>query len=148
MNYSPESVQRLLDSNDYGDRLSGVNQLRYLAPEIAFEMLQPLINDSNARVRYSAVSQLDVLGHQNLDLALTILRDRLLNDPEADVKAAAADAIGRQGPSRGVNPAHFDRNVILAILKDHRSGTDFGLKQGSRRQGVMPQPQFAHRHVQ
>jgi HEAT repeat protein len=88
MNYSPESVQRLLDSDDYGDRLSGVNQLRYLAPEIAFEMLQPLINDSNARVRYSAVSQLDILGRQNLDLALTILRDRLLNDPEADVKAA------------------------------------------------------------
>ena len=94
MNYSPESVQRLLDSNDYGDRLSGVNQLRYLAPEIAFEMLQPLINDSNARVRYSAVSQLDILGRQNPDLALTILRDRLLHDPEADVKAAAADAIG------------------------------------------------------
>ncbi len=94
MNYSPESVQRLLDSDDYGDRLSGVNQLRYLAPEIAFEMLQPLIKDSNARVRYSAVSQLDILGRQNLDLALTILRDRLLHDPEADVKAAAADAIG------------------------------------------------------
>ncbi|MFN9734084.1 MAG: phycobilisome degradation protein NblB [Microcystis sp.] len=94
MNYSPESVQRLLDSDDYGHRLSGVNQLRYLAPEIAFEMLQPLINDSNARVRYSAVSQLDILGRQNLDLALTILRDRLLHDPEADVKAAAADAIG------------------------------------------------------
>jgi len=94
MNYSPESVQRLLDSDDYGDRLSGVNQLRYLASEIAFEMLQPVINDSNARVRYSAVSQLDILGRQNPDLALTILRDRLLHDPEADVKAAAADAIG------------------------------------------------------
>jgi HEAT repeat protein len=94
MSYSPDSVQQLLDSDDYGDRLSGINRLRQLDPAIAFEMICPLVNDVNARVRYAAVSQLDPLGRQNLDAALTLLRDRLLNDPESDVKAAAADAIG------------------------------------------------------
>ncbi len=94
MSYSPESVQSLLDSEDYGDRLQGINQLRQLDPAVAFTMIVPLINDTNARVRYAAVSQLDPLGKQNLDTALTLLQDRLLYDSEADVKAAAADAIG------------------------------------------------------
>jgi HEAT repeat protein len=94
MSYSPDSVQTLLDSDDYGDRLSGINQLRQLDPKVAFEMIQPLVTDVNARVRYAAVSQLDPLGRQDRDTALTLLRDRLLNDPEADVKAAAADVIG------------------------------------------------------
>ena len=40
------------------------------------------------------MSQLDVLGTENLELALELLRDRLFNDPEPDVQAAAADAIG------------------------------------------------------
>jgi HEAT repeat protein len=94
MSYSPESVQQLLDSDDYGDRLSGINKLRQLDPKVAFEMIQPLVNDVNARVRYAAISQLDPLGKQNRDHALILLRDRLLNDSEADVKAAAADVIG------------------------------------------------------
>ncbi|HAC64253.1 MAG TPA: phycocyanin alpha phycocyanobilin lyase, partial [Cyanothece sp. UBA12306] len=55
---------------------------------------QPLITDPNDRIRYAAVSQLDPLGKQDLDLALSLLRDRLLNDSELDVKAAAADVIG------------------------------------------------------
>jgi HEAT repeat protein len=37
---------------------------------------------------------MDTLGTQNLQLSLDILRDRLLNDPEADVQAAAADCLG------------------------------------------------------
>ncbi|MEG3439677.1 HEAT repeat domain-containing protein [Pannus brasiliensis CCIBt3594] len=94
MSYSPESVQQLLDSDDYGDRLSGINRLRQLDPKVAFEMIRPLVNDVNARVRYAAISQLDPLGKQDLDTALTLLRERLHNDPETDVKAAAADAIG------------------------------------------------------
>jgi HEAT repeat protein len=94
MSYSPESVQQLLDSDDYGDRLSGINRLRQLDPKRAFEMIRPLVADTNARVRYAAVSQLDPLGQQDLDAALTLLRDRLRNDPEGDVKAAAADSIG------------------------------------------------------
>lgn len=93
MSITPESVQQLLNSSDYGDRLQGVNQLRQLDNNTAFQLIQPLIGDPHPRVRYAAVSQLDTLGDRDLKISLELLRDRLLNDPEADVQAAAADAI-------------------------------------------------------
>ncbi len=94
MTITPESVQELLNSADYGDRLIGVNQLRQLETSVAFELIEPLITDQNPRVRYAAVSQLDSLGKQNLEKTLALLKDRLLYDGEMDVKAAAADVIG------------------------------------------------------
>ncbi|MDX2215895.1 MAG: HEAT repeat domain-containing protein [Oculatellaceae cyanobacterium bins.114] len=94
MTVTPDSVQQLLNSEDYGQRLSAINQLRQLEPAIAFELVQTVVSDSNARVRYAAISQLATLGQQDLHKSLTVLRDRLLNDPEADVQAAAADSIG------------------------------------------------------
>ncbi|MDF5712095.1 MAG: HEAT repeat domain-containing protein [Nostoc sp. S4] len=94
MSITPESVKQLLSSQDAGDRLRAVNQIRQLEPAIGFELIQSAIGDSNARVRYSAVSQMDTLGEQNLQLSLDILRDRLLNDSEIDVQAAAADCLG------------------------------------------------------
>lgn len=94
MSITPESVKQLLSSADLGDRLRAVNQIRQLEPAIGFELVQGAIGDSNARVRYSAVSQMDTLGSQDLQLSLDILRDRLLNDPEPDVQAAAADCLG------------------------------------------------------
>ncbi len=94
MSITPESVQQLLSSENLGDRLRAVNQIRELEPTIGFEMLQIPITDPNSRVRYSAVSQMDTLGGQNLPLALNILRDRLVNDPEPDVQSAAADCLG------------------------------------------------------
>ncbi|MCU0525026.1 MAG: HEAT repeat domain-containing protein [Elainella sp. Prado103] len=93
MSVTPESVQALLTSEDFGDRLSGVNQLRQLDPAVAFELIQPAVADRNVRVRYAAVSQLASLGEQNLDLSLELLRGGL-SDPEADVQAAAADSLG------------------------------------------------------
>ncbi len=94
MSITPESVQQLLSSEDFGDRLRGVNQLRQLEPAIAYDLAQPAIIDKNARVRYAAVSQMSRLGAQNPSAALAILRDRLLSDPEPDVQAVAADALG------------------------------------------------------
>ncbi|MDF2388459.1 HEAT repeat domain-containing protein [Nostoc ellipsosporum NOK] len=94
MSITPESVRQLLGSEDLGDRLRAVNQIRELEPAIAFELIQIAIGDGNSRVRYSAVSQLNTLGTQNLELSLEILRDRLLNDTEVDVQAAAADSLG------------------------------------------------------
>ncbi len=94
MSVTRESVQELLSSEDFGQRISGVNQLRQLEPSVAFELIQPVVNDTNTRVRYAAVSQLDTLGTQDLQAALTILRDRMINDSEPDVQAAAADALG------------------------------------------------------
>ena len=94
MSVTPESVKELLNSEDFGMRIRGLNQLREIETETAFEMVQPLISDDNTRVRYAAVSQLDTLGSNNKEKSLEMLRDRLFNDPEPDVQAAAADAIG------------------------------------------------------
>jgi HEAT repeat protein len=94
MTITPESVEQMLSSEDLGDRLRAVNQIRNLEPAVGFKLIQSAIGDSHARVRYSAVSQMDTLGGQDLDLSLNILRDRLLNDPEPDVQAAAADCLG------------------------------------------------------
>jgi HEAT repeat protein len=94
MSITPASVQILLDSDQLGDRLRGVNEIRQLDPALAYPLLQTPLYDNNARVRYAAVSQLDTLGHQDLAATLMVLKDRLHNDPEYDVKAAAADAIG------------------------------------------------------
>jgi HEAT repeat protein len=93
MSITPELVRESLSSEDLGDRLRAVNQIRDLEPAIAFELVQVAVTDSNSRVRYSAVSQFDTLGAQDLDLSLDILRG-LLKDPEADVQAAAADCLG------------------------------------------------------
>lgn len=94
MSATPEDVRQALSSEDLGDRLRAVNQIRELEPEPAFELAQSAITDPSARVRYAAVSQMSSLGTQDLPRAETILRDRLLSDPEPDVQAAAADSIG------------------------------------------------------
>lgn len=94
MTITPDSVQKLLRSEELSDRLRAVNQLRQLDRPNAFRLVQIPIEDSNPRVRYSAVSQLDTLGWENLPKSFEILRDRLLNDSETDVQAAAADCLG------------------------------------------------------
>lgn len=94
MSITPESVQQLLSSQDFGDRLRGVNQLRQLEPPTAFNLIQMVVKDLHVRVRYAAISQLGVLGQQDRNQALDILRDVIHNDPEPDVQAAAADALG------------------------------------------------------
>jgi HEAT repeat protein len=94
MSITPESIAQALQSEDLGDRLSAVNQLRTLPSAVAFELLKTAIGDGNARVRYAAVSQMSSLGHEDREQSLEILLNRLYTDGEMDVKAAAADAIG------------------------------------------------------
>ena len=94
MSITPESVQQLLKSENFGDRIRGLNQLRQMETKVAFELIKPMVTDKNTRVRYAAVSQFDTLGQEDLVASLEILRDRLYNDPEPDVQAAAADALG------------------------------------------------------
>jgi HEAT repeat protein len=83
-----------LKSEDYGERMQALTQSRHLSESQRFELVSIASGDRNTRIRYDAVSQLATIGNHNLDKALEILRDRLLNDPEVDVKSAAADAIG------------------------------------------------------
>ncbi|MGL5082568.1 MAG: phycobilisome degradation protein NblB [Microcoleaceae cyanobacterium] len=94
MTVTPETIQHWLSSEDLGDRLRAVNQMRNLDPTIAFQLIQTAVMDSDTRVRYAAVSQLSSLGQQDRSRSLEILRDRIQNDSEPDVQAAAADAIG------------------------------------------------------
>jgi HEAT repeat protein len=93
MSITPESVGELLRSPSLGDRLQAVNQIRTLPPADGFTLIQHAVEDTNARVRYAAVSQLSSLGQQDQIRTLDILR-QALHDPEPDVQAAAADSIG------------------------------------------------------
>ncbi len=93
MSITAESVQTLLDSADFGDRLRGVNQLRDLDRAVAYGMITPVVQDPNVRVRYAAMSQLSSLGHENPAKTLDLLRAGM-QDAEADVQAAAADCVG------------------------------------------------------
>ncbi len=92
----PESISPLLTSADFGDRLRGISQLRQLEPTVAFDLIQPLVEDKHPRVRYAAVSQMATLGQQNPSQALSLLRLRL-QDSEPDVQAAAADSLSALG---------------------------------------------------
>ncbi len=94
MAITPDSVRELLHSEDYGDRLRAVNQFRELDLGAAFDLAQLAANDGNTRVRYAAISQLASLGQHDLATVEPLLRRALTNDPEPDVQAAAADAIG------------------------------------------------------
>ncbi|WP_330205205.1 phycobilisome degradation protein NblB [Cyanobacterium sp. Dongsha4] len=93
MTITPESVKQLLYSDNFGDRIKGINELKKLESAVAFSLIQPILKDDNVRVRYAAVSQLDSIGDANREESLELLLDTLYNDPEADVRAAAADAI-------------------------------------------------------
>jgi HEAT repeat protein len=94
MDISREQLEQQLASDNLGQQLSAINQLRNIDPALAFELIQPVLTDRSARVRYAAISQLSELGKQNKTLALEILRNALHHDPEADVQGAAADSIG------------------------------------------------------
>ena len=93
MSITAESVKPLLLSTDFGERLRGINQLRELDRAIAFELIQPMVQDTNVRVRYAAMCQLSTLGVEDPAATLTLLRIGM-RDSEADVQAAAADGIG------------------------------------------------------
>ena len=93
MSITPESVKQLLQSEDFGERIKGINELRNIEPKTAYELIIPLVNDNNVRVRYASISQLASLGAVDRKKSLEIVKDRLYNDPEADVRAAAADTI-------------------------------------------------------
>ncbi|MGB3765830.1 MAG: HEAT repeat domain-containing protein [Phormidesmis sp.] len=89
----PAQVRKMLEAENFGDRIKAINQLRDLDPALAFELIQPLCDDPNTRVRYAAVSQISTLGEQDKPTALKVLTASL-GDPEPDVQAAAADALG------------------------------------------------------
>ncbi|MEL6223222.1 MAG: HEAT repeat domain-containing protein [Cyanobacteria bacterium J06626_14] len=90
---TPEDVKALLESDDYGQRINAVNQIRNLPLDVAVGLLMQAAEDENARVRYAAVSQLASSGGHNKDAVGTLLRHCLLTDTELDVRAAAADSI-------------------------------------------------------
>ncbi|MGB7084139.1 MAG: HEAT repeat domain-containing protein [Phormidesmis sp.] len=88
-----KQIRQSLNSEKFGDRLRAINQLRGIDPSVAFELIAPLCDDPNTRVRYAAVSQISTLGEQDKATAFNVLTASL-GDPEPDVQAAAADSLG------------------------------------------------------
>jgi HEAT repeat protein len=92
MTTNPDTAKALLNSGDFGDRIQGINQLRQLEHATAYDLLMTVVQDSNVRVRYAAVSMLANIGHVNPERTLPLLQIGL-KDPEPDVQAAAADSL-------------------------------------------------------
>ena len=91
---TPEAIRSALQSDNLGDRLRAVNDIRTLPAAEGLTLVELAAADQNPRVRYAAISQLDSCGTADRDRAAVLLRDRLSHDSEADVQAAAADALG------------------------------------------------------
>jgi len=91
---TPDAIRTALGSDDLGDRLRAVNEIRQLEPLEGLPLLAIAAADANPRVRYAAVSQFDHCGDSDREATVALLRDRLLNDSEPDVQAAAADVLG------------------------------------------------------
>ncbi|MEE3715681.1 HEAT repeat domain-containing protein [Tumidithrix elongata RA019] len=89
-----DGFKERLNSDDLGVRMKALSDSRSLGVSDRFVLAAIASGDRNARVRYDAVSQLSTIGNQDLEKSLAILSDRLLTDPENDVRAAAADSIG------------------------------------------------------
>jgi HEAT repeat protein len=90
----PATLIQAIESTNISDRITALNQIRQLEPAAGLQAIERLVGDSNVRIRYAAVSQMANVGVANLDRSLEILRKCLLDDPEPDVQAAAADALG------------------------------------------------------
>ncbi|MBD2175792.1 HEAT repeat domain-containing protein [Pseudanabaena sp. FACHB-1998] len=89
-----ESLREQLATDDVSLRMKAVHASRSLPISERFNLLLTAAIDPNTRIRYDAVSQLGSVGQIDKQKSLEILSDRLLNDPEMDVKAAAADSLG------------------------------------------------------
>ncbi|MBF2098861.1 MAG: HEAT repeat domain-containing protein [Gloeomargaritaceae cyanobacterium C42_A2020_066] len=117
------AVEALLNDPDWGQRLRGVERCRALETEVAFALLRPMVEDTSARVRYAAVSQIahmTSLGSAERAVAREALEARLLQDREPDVRAAAADAL-----------AGLKYTDVLPILAEVYRATDEWLVQFS-----------------
>ena len=78
MTANSESIKQKLTSEDLGERLRAVNQIRELEDKkIAFDLIQIATSDRNARVRYAAVSQMDTLGDTRIILARAAAADEV-----------------------------------------------------------------------
>ncbi|NEQ96696.1 MAG: HEAT repeat domain-containing protein [Cyanothece sp. SIO2G6] len=94
MTLTSETARQMLTSEAYEQRLSAINRLTDLPPDIALELVQLVLKDTKARVRYAAISKLATIGQHDPAQCLEWLRHALRTDSEADVRAAAADSIG------------------------------------------------------
>ncbi len=136
---SLEQIQPLLNSENFGDRIKGINLLRNIDPAIAFNLIRPLCSDSNTRVRYAAISQVSTLGKQDKAIALNLLKTAL-NDSEPDVQAAAADSLGALKLTESLadlqtlyqsTPEWLVQMSIIACLGEMGDRTAFDLLQSA-----------------
>lgn len=136
---SLEQLQSLLESENFGDRIKGINLLRNIDPSVAFHSITPLCTDSNTRVRYAAISQLSTLGKQDKQKALSIL-SQALKDSEPDVQAAAADSLGALKLTEALNdlrslyqetPEWLVKMSVIACLGEMGDTSAFDLLQSA-----------------
>lgn len=90
-------LQADLQADDLGIRMKVLPASRSLTATERFQLVTQAVHDPNSRIRYDAISQLANLGHTDINLTYSLLKEALWHDPELDVRAVAADSIAALG---------------------------------------------------
>lgn len=113
------ALQRLLDDPRGDVRLAALRAILRVAPaRVAASLCLKRASDGEARVRLEALTALSALGQRGDRRLIETLRQRLLEDADGDVRAAAAAALGRLSPS-----AASALPTLLAALGDRDYAT-------------------------
>ncbi len=102
----------LLRTNDTWQRAAAITELAAISPDDALPHLVPLLQDAAWNIRLAAVAGLGKSGRPETVAHLAPL---LLEDRDADVREAAAGALGELGAPSAIEP-------LVEALKDQTSG--------------------------
>ncbi len=134
-------LREQLQDPDLGVRIKAVLALRALPAAQAVPLLEIVLADRNTRVRYSAVS---MLGQKATPVTRELLTRCLAEDPEFDIRAAAAASLGDLGEKEAFTDlvAAYDRDrepmvrfSIVAALGELGDPRAFDLLQTALTQG-------------
>ena len=126
----PAVLSKQLESPDLRDRMVALAALRDLPADVAFPLIQKVLNDESLQLRSMAVF---ALGVKATPESYPILIDLLANDPDYGIRADAAGALGYLEDIRAFEGlvhafyedtdwlVRFSAAVSLGNLKDPRA---------------------------
>jgi len=98
----PAHTRRALQAEEWSERRRAVLALSQSPAETAWPALEAALADPSDDVRHAAVV---VIGRLNLDQAHDeLLKPRILDSPDANLRWAAVTALGRMGETRDIIP--------------------------------------------
>lgn len=109
-------LEQILKHDGEAARAEAVRALRRIGTKEAIDRAEEMLKDDDPRVRVQALEALAEGRGLADDGALDLVTDRLLKDPEASVREAAALLLGRSGPEGA--PFSAPVPALTVALKD------------------------------